>query len=486
MIAHFPQKPSSVKARRASSLESQANIGNLAGAEKMAREWQGNSGGQSRALAKNDSRYWRKRVFRPVDGRTGAASPHYSVRIAHGGTRRAISLGTGNLDAAAIKARDIYLDALGTGLDSAVEKFRPKPKATDRIPTIGEWILAAQKVSSASPTTFGQYAVALRLIAGQILAVSKSKKRFAPGATGGASQFRERIESASVSILSPAALQQWRLLYLKKAKTPAEEKSRMTSANSIMKQARCLFSEKILRFLTDIKIPDPLPFAGCEFFPRQNSRYFSRIDPRSLLQKAQKELALEQPAEFLVMLLALSAGLRKGEIDTLCWSQVDFNHALIRVEPTAVASLKSQESRGEVPIDPGLCGLLRSFKKKASGDFVIEAPEGPSGPKKWGRAYRADQVFESLYQWLRQNGVTAQKPLHELRKELGALVTTEHGIYAASRILRHSDISTTTRFYADQKSDATIKISTWLASETSKPSAKKRTNGKTKTPKSNE
>jgi integrase len=280
---------------------------------------------------------------------------------------------------------------------------------------------------------------------------------------GGASQFRARIEVASVSILTPAALQQWRLQYVKKAKTPAEEKSRMTSANSIMKQARCLFSEKILRFLTDIKIPDPLPFAGCEFFPRQNSRYFSRIDPRALLLKAHRELD-EQSAEFLVMLLALSAGLRKGEIDTLCWSQVDFDHALIRVEPTAVASLKSQESRGEVPIDPGLCGLLRSYKRRASGDFVIEAPEGPSGPKKWGRAYRADQVFDSLYQWLRKNGVTAQKPLHELRKELGALVTTEHGIYAASRILRHSDISTTTRFYADQKSDATIKISEWLSS----------------------
>ena len=473
-------------ARRASDIRSQANIGNLAGSSKMAREWQGNPEPGNRAFAKNDSRYWRKRVFRPVDGRTGAESPHYSVRIAHGGIRRAISLGTGNLDAAAVKARDIYLDALGSGLDAAAEKFRPKPKASDRLPTLGEWIKAAQKVSSASPTTFGQYAVALRLIAGQILTVQKSKKRFAPRVDGGASQFRARIEVASVSILTPAALQQWRLQYVKKAKTPAEEKSRMTSANSIMKQARCLFSEKILRFLTDIKIPDPLPFAGCEFFPRQNSRYFSRIDPRSLLQKAQKELAVEQPAEFLVMLLALSAGLRKGEIDTLCWSQVDFNHALIRVEPTAVASLKSQESRGEVPIDPGLCGLLRSFKKKASGDFVIDAPEGPCGPKKWGRAYRADQVFESLYQWLRQNGVTAQKPLHELRKELGALVTTEHGIYAASRILRHSDISTTTRFYADQKSDATIKISTWLASEKSKPSEKKRSKDKTKTPTSNE
>jgi hypothetical protein len=41
--------------------------------------------------------------------------------------------------------------------------------------------------------------------------------------------------------------------------------------------------------------------------------------------------------------------------------------------------------------------------------------------------------------------------LHELRKEVGAIVATTHGIYAASRYLRHSDITTTARHYADQK-----------------------------------
>ena len=35
------------------------------------------------------------------------------------------------------------------------------------------------------------------------------------------------------------------------------------------------------------------------------------------------------------------------------------------------------------------------------------------------------------------------KPLHEMRKEIGALVATQHGIYDASRFLRHSDITTT-------------------------------------------
>jgi integrase len=60
-------------------------------------------------------------------------------------------------------------------------------------------------------------------------------------------------------------------------------------------------------------------------------------------------------------------------------------------------------------------------------------------------------VFERLNDWLRSKGVSANKPLHELRKEVGAIVATTHGIYAASRYLRHADITTTARHYADQK-----------------------------------
>jgi hypothetical protein len=40
------------------------------------------------------------------------------------------------------------------------------------------------------------------------------------------------------------------------------------------------------------------------------------------LRAAQKELAETEPAMFLVVLLGLCAGLRKGEIDLLPWSAV--------------------------------------------------------------------------------------------------------------------------------------------------------------------
>ncbi len=301
--------------------------------------------------------------------------------------------------------------------------------------TIGEWIEAARGVSASNAATFAQYAASLRLIAGQILSVRKTKKRFGPG-KGGAKAYRAGINGASLEILSAQAVQRWRLAYVAQAKNPGQERSRMTSANSTIRQARSLFADKVVRFLPDVRLPSPRPFADVEFFPKQSARYFSRIDPQALLRKAQSELAESDPPAFLAMLLALAAGLRRGEIDSLAWPQIDFERALIRVEATESASLKTADSRGEVPIDRGVVAMLRGFRAKARAQFVIEAEGGQYGPRVWGRHYRADAVFTRLNHWLRKHGVTARKPLHELRKELGSLITAEHGIYAASRVLR--------------------------------------------------
>jgi integrase len=229
-----------------------------------------------------------------------------------------------------------------------------------------------------------------------------------------------------------------------------------------LRQARSLFGKKIARF---VPLPEPRPFEHVEFFPRQSAKYFSRIDAKELLTQARDELAENDSPAFLVVLLALAAGLRKGEIDTLAWNQIDFDRGVVRVEHTDTASLKSADSRGEVPIDTSVVELLRGFRARASGAFVIEGGDGVSGPRIWGRNYRVQNVFDRVTAWLRGHGVTAKKPLHELRKELGALITAEHGIYAASRVLRHSDLSTTAAHYTDLKTRPTIPVGEWLTPE---------------------
>jgi integrase len=194
--------------------------------------------------------------------------------------------------------------------------------------------------------------------------------------------------------------------------------------------------------------------------------------------QAHSKLAKSDPQAFLVFLLAIGAGLRRGEIDGLCWHQIDTKKGVIRVEATKVANLKTQDSQGEVDIDEQTASLLQSHRSKVNakeGDFVILSDgrkEQSRGPHTWGQHYRANAVFESLITWLRnynQDGrkplKEVRKPIHELRKELGALITQEHGIYAASRALRHSNVATTADHYADKKERTTVPIGSWITAQ---------------------
>ena len=423
------------------------------------------------AVGKNSASYWACRIYKPVNSR-GEESPHYSFQVQFKARRGSFSTGTGNKDGAAKIAASIYHDLLTTGWDATMEKHRPKkmvvPVGSSVIATVGEWIDAAKKISEANDTTFNCYACSLRKIVGDILSVKKSKKRFGPRG-GGASKYRDKINAASLDVLTPAAVQKWRLAYVKLGATPAEERSRMTSCNSTIRQARSLFSSKIVELLPELRLPEPAPFHKTKFFPRQSSKYFSRIDPKQIIQQAREELYETDSPVFIAMLLALSSGLRRGEIDSLQWRQIDFKKKLIRVESTDAADLKTVDSRGEVPIDSVTADILQDFFKRRDGAFVISGAGASSGPQSWGRKYRANSVFVRVVDWLRDHGVDSQKPLHELRKELGALATAAHGIYGASRLLRHSNIATTEAHYTDLKNRPVVEIGAWLMPPNKKP-----------------
>ncbi len=416
----------------------------------------------AKGFSKADARFW----LQPGRMKQRNGSANYSFQVQFKGRRLGFSTRTGNKDAGAKIAAGIYRDLLAVGIEATLAKHRPEGAGEGERPVarVGEWIEAARRVSGANASTFNCYACSLRKIVGDILAVRRTDKRFGPK-NGGSCEYRRKIDGVGLDVLTQAAVQAWRLAYVKKAKNPAQERSKMTSCNSTIRQARSLFAPKVVKFLPDLRLPDPLPFHEVEFFPRQSAKYFSKIDPRKLLQEAKDSLAESNSPAFLAILLALSAGLRRGEIDSLCWHQIDFERQLIRVESTERASLKTVDSRGEVPIDENVVAILRGFHARAAGEFVVEADGGQGGQKKWGQHYRADVVFDQLTAWLRSKGVDARKPLHELRKELGALVTAEHGIYAASRVLRHADVSTTARHYSDLKTRPVVNVGAWLLPE---------------------
>jgi hypothetical protein len=51
------------------------------------------------------------------------------------------------------------------------------------------------------------------------------------------------------------------------------------------------------------------------------------------------------------------------------------------------------------------------------------------------------------------------KPIHELRKEAGTLVNSQHGLNEAKNFLRHSSIATTAAYYVGSKGDITTGLS---------------------------
>ena len=421
-----------------------------------------------KTYSKTDARYWL------VPGRLKMyeGSTNFSAYIQYRSKRHSFSLDSANKATAAKKAADLFKEIAAKGLDAAVASRRPQQTknqgSESSVATVGEWIEAARKFSEVKITTFTGYERALRQIASEIQGVKKSASRFGPK-KGGSVGFRKKADSLSLEILSGEAIQKWKLEYVGRAKDPAKKKSATTSCNSLIRQASSLFAPKVREFVK-LQLPSPAPFEKVKLFPRQSAKYVSKIDPKNLVLAAKRDLESRNTPSYLAFLLAMGAGLRRSEIDSLRWDQVDPAKGVIRVEVTDVADLKTKDSLGEVDIDPDMAKELKRFKALAKGKGFVVKGSGKPIEKKWGQHYRADDAMNFLIGWLRayeHEGKKplgkVRKPLHELRKELGALITHEHGIYAASRALRHSTVATTAAHYADKKARTTVSIGGWLS-----------------------
>jgi hypothetical protein len=140
--------------------------------------------------------------------------------------------------------------------------------------------------------------------------------------TGGLSKWRDKVHAIRLAEVTPARVQQWKQSFLSRAGSdPLALRRARISVNSMLRQAQSLFSPKRLRHL-QLALPNPLPFDGVDFEPRQSMKYRSEIDVLKLIAAATKELRDSSPEAYKVFLLAVGAGLRKKEIDLLEWTIV--------------------------------------------------------------------------------------------------------------------------------------------------------------------
>ncbi|MFT3992381.1 MAG: tyrosine-type recombinase/integrase [Luteolibacter sp.] len=278
---------------------------------------------------------------------------------------------------------------------------------------------------------------------------------------GGTKAWRQKVDAVKLDSFTAADVVAWKNERIRsRGKDPIAKKQAQITANSIIRNARGLMGKKILPFLEQtITLPSPLPFAGVPLEKAGSMRYISKIDPYQILAEAKEELSSSEPEAFKILVLALVCGLRRGEIDNLLWRAFDFNQSTLKIETSEYHQLKSDDSAGTIDLDSNTKVLFQNYRKEQPDAlFVVNSVNDPtlSGFKKAVR-YRCNSEFSTAIKWLKSKGVKSQKPIHTLRKEIGSIIASEHGIFAASRYLRHADIQITASVYADKKSVVTPK-----------------------------
>jgi len=454
-------------------------------------------------FSKTSAKFWESRIFKPGYTENGEQrhSRHFSARIGHLKRRHTFPLGTGNKETASKDAAKIYAFLVANGWDATLAKFAPTYAPREEKPvTVGDYIREAEQSADVSKSTLLGYTRAFRRLVSDIAGIDTTVKiertrRIRDEVTGKmkfvtvteekdarhdyAAEGREnggardawlaKVDAVKLSTITPAKVQKWKQTFVSErgAAGALDEKTARGTANSILRKAKSLFSVTVLSVAkAELDLPSPLPFEGVALFKKKQlkkMRYESKIDGKTLVLAAMDELPKIDEEAFKIFLMGILAGLRKGEIDSLLWENVDFEQGKIFVEVTNYGGAKSADSENWVHADKELIEILRGYRAKATGIFVIESERAPRPGADY--FYRADKSFKRLYEWLREKGVSDRKPLHTLRKEAGTLIYERFGIYAASRHLRHSDIRITTQFYADQKERLSTGLGSLLTDE---------------------
>jgi integrase len=406
--------------------------------------------------SKTDLKFWQRKIFKPVYARsdgTRVQAANYAVEISFRGRRIKWTLVTPNREAAAARAKELYLYISANGWEAARERYRPKEAHQPRDPdiTVGEFLRQARGTSELQSRTLDGYSKAFRRIVSGVAGIKSSNKKF-DRFGGGYDQWTGKVDAVKLSEITPEAIQGWKREFLSAAKPdPISQRSARVSLNSYLRRAKCLFSQQILKHL-DLRLPDPLPFAGIAFEKRPSLKYHSNFDVRLLVAEAKEELAGSGEIElFKIFLLAAMCGLRRHEIDLLPWRAFRWEEGILRIEATEFFHPKSEDSLADIPLDPELVSLFRGYYARAKSEFVIESDALAPSPGASYSHYRCLGLFQKLSAWLRSHGVKTVRPLHTLRKEFGSLINQTHGIHAASRALRHASIGITAEIYVDSR-----------------------------------
>lgn len=397
-------------------------------------------------IAPTTIEHWKTRVFLVPGGNC------FAVKIQFSGERQTFNTRHSDRDAAARRARDIYLSLVRQGWAETLRKFKPKPVKVEAAPkelTVGAFLDGVEQTGLVTPAGLISYRTKFRTLIGLVSHVGSGRRR---GIEFRA--WRAAIDAQPLAVLTQEAVLAHRARVEKLHPTDPRARARARHTfDSMLRHGRSLFRDEIRARLQAMGLlMPPSPFAQVDFFTRGQSafRYVSEFSVEEVIHAANTELKTSRPVLFLVFVLAVVLGLRRNEIDKLKWTSVAWAERELRIVAHDFFSPKRDSSARRLALDEGILAILQEAYRQRSGEWVIPSVVRPKLNATY-RHYRLVAAFKELCTWLRQKGVRTNSPIHTLRKEAGSRMNDLFGIIAAQHFLGHASPEVTWKYYVSER-----------------------------------
>lgn len=227
-----------------------------------------------------------------------------------------------------------------------------------------------------------------------------------------------------------------------------DDSSARRSIKSTVRQARAIFGNAWAMEdyqAEGLKLPDLAEFQTSFVCESEPVHYV--LPDRALIDKTHAEAATlkdEAPDLWAVYLLSYYLAMRAGEAVSARWSwlvQTPDGRWWMQIINRPGEWQGPKASEGKVPVPTAVKAWLDEIRATDPGrDYLLPGKHDTD---------RRNLVNRRFAEWMRGIGWTTEKTAHELRKLRGSEWYTKRGLEAACAWLRHSDPSTTKRFYAD-------------------------------------
>lgn len=229
--------------------------------------------------------------------------------------------------------------------------------------------------------------------------------------------------------------------------TERAKASKLRTLKSTFRQVSSVFRPYVLSLYRDagLTLPDFSEFLSALNERKLKIENFYFPPPEEIIERTLHAWAtLADRNAFIAAGLALSCGLRKGEISQVTWRMLTEHDGrpMLRFEGRAKAV-----GRGGTfvvrPIDPFWRMLMRRIRREgwrgADDERVLTGEETEI----------ADGAFNRVSDWLRSFAWDTQKTNHALRAYSGALVIAQQRSFLAGAVwLRHASVTTTEKHYS--------------------------------------